>query len=165
MGLGFCFCWTSNRSPPNLLRLRVSQSTEHKLIRVSPSLPRNPGRRHPHLPCFYPHSIWATSGPRWRSEAPRGVYEGTESFAGDACYRKPGYLHLAQPAEPPYADPHVRWCGRGEWATTPPMPICESLPTPSQLFWRDSMGTKRSRSLNSGIAVDSGWCGGPAVIA
>src|SRR5512142_2355643 len=25
--------------------------------------------------------------------------------------------------EPPYADPHVRWCGRGEWATTPPMPI------------------------------------------
>jgi len=28
-------------------------------------------------------------------------------------YRKPGYPHLAQPAEPPYADPHVRWCGRG----------------------------------------------------
>src|ERR1700683_1344388 len=30
---------------------------------------------------------------------------------------------LAQPAEPPDADPHVRSCGRGEWATTPPMPI------------------------------------------
>src|SRR5437016_7786411 len=29
----------------------------------------------------------------------------------------------AQLTEPPYADPHVRWCGRGEWATTPPMPI------------------------------------------
>jgi len=29
----------------------------------------------------------------------------------------------AQFTEPPYADPHVRWCGRGEWATTPPMPI------------------------------------------
>jgi len=27
----------------------------------------------------------------------------------------------AQLTEPPYADPHVRWCGRGEWATTPPM--------------------------------------------
>jgi len=25
----------------------------------------------------------------------------------------------AQLTEPPYADPHVRWCGRGEWATTP----------------------------------------------
>src|SRR5258708_1810553 len=30
---------------------------------------------------------------------------------------------LAQPTEPPDADPHVRWCGRGEWATTSPMPI------------------------------------------
>src|ERR1035437_4341473 len=30
---------------------------------------------------------------------------------------------LAQSAETPYADPHVRCCGRGEWATTPPMPI------------------------------------------
>ena len=27
--------------------------------------------------------------------------------------------------EPPGADPHAGWCGRGEWATTPPMPICE----------------------------------------
>ena len=25
--------------------------------------------------------------------------------------------------KPPYADPHVRCCGRVEWATTPPMPI------------------------------------------
>src|ERR1700736_6830701 len=29
----------------------------------------------------------------------------------------------AQLTEPPYADPHVRWCGRGERATAPPMPI------------------------------------------
>src|SRR6266852_1650979 len=34
-----------------------------------------------------------------------------------------GRAVLAQAAEPPYADPHVRWCGRGEWVTTPPMPI------------------------------------------
>jgi hypothetical protein len=30
------------------------------------------------------------------------------------------------PLNPPnrrMRDPHVRWCGRGEWATTPPMPI------------------------------------------
>src|SRR6516165_1537766 len=25
--------------------------------------------------------------------------------------------------EPPGADPHAGWCGSGEWATTPPMPI------------------------------------------
>src|SRR5438552_18808295 len=30
---------------------------------------------------------------------------------------------LVRPAEPPDADPHVRSCGRGEWVTTPPMPI------------------------------------------
>ena len=34
-----------------------------------------------------------------------------------------GRTLLAISAEPPYADPHVRWCGRGEWATTSPMPI------------------------------------------
>ena len=38
--------------------------------------------------------------------------------------------HLAQPAEPPYADPHVRWCGRGGRATVPPIPIgCRSVST------------------------------------
>src|SRR5712664_3049010 len=40
----------------------------------------------------------------------------------------------AQLAEPPYADPHVRWCGRGEWATTPPMPILCSAISPSTQF-------------------------------
>src|SRR5271157_5102030 len=34
---------------------------------------------------------------------------------------------IAQPAEPPDADPHVRWCGRGERATAPPMPIAPSM--------------------------------------
>jgi hypothetical protein len=29
----------------------------------------------------------------------------------------------AQLAEPPYADPPVRWCGRGEQVTAPPIPI------------------------------------------
>ena len=65
--------------------------------------------------------IWGL--PDSSSEAPRGVYEGTESFPGDGLYRKPGYSHLAQPAEPPYADPHVRWCGRGGRAIVPPIPI------------------------------------------
>src|SRR4051794_37386727 len=30
---------------------------------------------------------------------------------------------VAQPAEPPYADPHVRWCGRCGAAKPPPIPI------------------------------------------
>jgi hypothetical protein len=33
------------------------------------------------------------------------------------------YDGLALPSEPPDADPHVGWCGRGERATAPPMPI------------------------------------------
>jgi hypothetical protein len=33
------------------------------LIRFQPGLTRNSGRRHPPLPCFYPHSEWAASGP------------------------------------------------------------------------------------------------------
>src|SRR5271169_1970713 len=32
-------------------------------IRFEPSPPRNSGRRHPPLPCFYPHSEWALLGP------------------------------------------------------------------------------------------------------
>jgi hypothetical protein len=33
------------------------------------------------------------------------------------------YRNLAQSSEPPDADPHVRWCGRGGEVTLPPMPI------------------------------------------
>jgi putative transposase len=36
-----------------------------------------------------------------------------------------GRAVLAQSAEPPDADPHVRWCGRGGGVTRPPMPIHE----------------------------------------
>jgi len=34
----------------------------------------------------------------------------------------------AQLTEPPYADPPVRWCGRGEQVTAPPIPIATSVP-------------------------------------
>ena len=30
---------------------------------------------------------------------------------------------IAQPIEPPYTDPYVRWCGRGGGAILPPIPI------------------------------------------
>jgi hypothetical protein len=55
-----------------------------------------------------------------------------------------GRTLLAISAEPPYADPHVRWCGRGEWATTPPMPIVISRSTPA---WALSMPFRRSSRL------------------
>src|SRR2546422_10995161 len=71
--------------------------------------------------------IWFGLPEAGRGEAPRGVQEGTESSPGDALCRTPGYSHLAQPAEPPYADPHVRWCGRGGQATVPPIPIASYL--------------------------------------
>src|SRR5258706_16318750 len=35
----------------------------------------------------------------------------------------------AQLAEPPDADPHVGWCGRGEQVTAPPIPIGTANPT------------------------------------
>src|SRR6202048_1431265 len=31
---------------------------------------------------------------------------------------------LVQPTEPPDADPHVRWCGRGGRVTVSPIPMC-----------------------------------------
>src|SRR6266513_6233040 len=35
----------------------------------------------------------------------------------------------AQVTEPPYADPHVRWCGRGGAARLPPIPIFGTFET------------------------------------
>jgi hypothetical protein len=36
----------------------------------------------------------------------------------------PGWCsRTAQPTEPPYTDPYVRWCGRGGAVTLPPIPI------------------------------------------
>jgi RNA-directed DNA polymerase len=44
----------------------------------------------------------------------------------NAYFASLGLPHLldgsAEPSEPPDADPHVGWCGRGERATAPPMP-------------------------------------------
>src|SRR5258708_15042849 len=40
----------------------------------------------------------------------------------------------AQLTEPPYADPHVRWFGRGEPVTAPPIPIFLPWHSPSCLY-------------------------------
>jgi hypothetical protein len=37
-----------------------------------------------------------------------------------------------KPSEPPDADPHVGWCGRGERVTAPPMPILGGIPGNSE---------------------------------
>src|SRR5262249_43686292 len=39
---------------------------------------------------------------------------------------------LAQLLEPPCTDPYARWCGRGEAARLPPIPIFDPEPTCSQ---------------------------------
>src|SRR5208283_1468853 len=70
-----------------------------------------------------------------RSAEPGTMTEGPNGTPQGASRKGPNRLlathyaeslatsHLAQPAEPPYADPHVRWCGRGGRATVPPIPI------------------------------------------
>src|SRR5215469_13244388 len=79
-------------------RSRYCSSTEHKLIRVSQSLRRNPGRRHPHLPCFYPHSKWATSwaavhvGVRFKAQVHH--HRDGPGLLG-SCYLKSGLLDRA----------------------------------------------------------------------
>jgi hypothetical protein len=65
MGLAFVSCpeGMQARSHPPVLGFGIAVHRTYIDSRLS-NLPRNPGRRHPHLPCFYPHSKWATSGPR-----------------------------------------------------------------------------------------------------
>ncbi len=41
---------------------------------------------------------------------------------------------IAQPAEPPDADPHVRWCGRGGAVRLSPIPI-KTVPRAVKFFW------------------------------
>ncbi len=56
-----------------------------------------------------------------RVKPDRGVRSG-ETLIGGERIEHPAQC-WAQRTEPPYADPHVRWCGRGERVTAPPMPI------------------------------------------
>src|SRR5580692_2009271 len=53
-------------------------------------------------------------------EAETETWSGEALVATDDSKLRPA---RAQLAEPPYADPPVRWCGRGEQVTAPPIPI------------------------------------------
>jgi hypothetical protein len=52
---------------------------------------------------------------------------------------------LAQVAEPPYADPHVRWCGRGGAVRLPPIPIARATIALVK-FQSEAVGIKREDS-------------------
>src|SRR6267378_7393277 len=45
----------------------------------------------------------------------------------------------AQLTEPPYADPHLRWCGRGGRVTVPPMPIATAIPVHPEVRRRSAL--------------------------
>jgi len=57
------------------------------------------------------------------TRAPHRAAQCLLRFARDSQIDCPS---IAQPAEPPDADPHVRWCGRGVVARLPsiPIPVC-----------------------------------------
>ena len=52
-----------NGNGRNCLSIRPGSHRTYIDSRLS-DFPRDPAGRHPRLPCFYPHSKWATSGPR-----------------------------------------------------------------------------------------------------
>src|SRR5580658_10577361 len=56
-------------------------------------------------------------------EAETETWSGEALVANDDSTLRPA---RAQLTEPPYADPPVRWCGRGERVTAPPIPISRS---------------------------------------
>ena len=61
---------------------------------------------------------------RQQSRHEHRVSVGLLRFARTSAAVRPS---LAQSYEPPDADPHVRWCGRGGEVTLPPMPITAEL--------------------------------------
>ena len=80
----------------------------------------------------------------------------------NAYFDSLGLPHLAaeqlDSSEPPYADPHVRWCGRGERATAPPMPI-HQLTAIIRESWTSFWGpinTAKSSNMLDNIDVSCG---------
>ena len=74
-------------------------------------------------------SVWP-AGRHGEGEAQLDRPARDRTVAGNSCTQNPACALSAQAqlAEPPYADPHVRWCGRGERETAPPIPIALCLP-------------------------------------
>jgi hypothetical protein len=65
-------------------------------------------------------------GAAGKGEARTAPLEGTEAEATAFIVEQSRVcveITDVQTNEPPYADPHVRWCGRGEAAKLPPIPI------------------------------------------
>jgi hypothetical protein len=61
--------------------------------------------------------------PGFQRRVPNNLQNGEAVVANDDSNLRPA---RAQLAEPPYADPPARSCGRGEQVTAPPIPISTS---------------------------------------
>jgi hypothetical protein len=60
----------------------------------------------------------------WRlANSPAAGHRLPQCFLRRARLGFPHARQSAQSAEPPYTDPYVRWCGRGEVVRLPPIPI------------------------------------------
>jgi hypothetical protein len=80
-------------------------------------------------------------------EARRQCEPGTEANVATRAHETPAMCgHIAQSAEPPYADPHVRWCGRGGDAKRS-SPLSRFERPISRLQWM----------LHRNSALESGW--------
>src|SRR5215831_12436089 len=68
--------------------------------------------------------------------------------------------------EPPGADPHAGWCGRGEWATTPPVPIFQIICARSEAVLERELDEARVADCRDDLCqrtwvldVRGGWIG------
>src|SRR5260370_12415936 len=77
-------------------------------------------------PCTGRESGWQLSRSLEDSEKPGDAYRVSSLLLRLAWPSKTVCSEVAQSTEPPYADPHVRWCGRGGEVTFPPIPIHSS---------------------------------------
>src|SRR6266481_9540313 len=101
-------------TPTSVDGLETVETRNHKISRAPQAWRRCAGRRE------NGGQLRWTVAPR---EDPSVEHRSDERFLRLARTSRAHGSWLAQPAEPPDADPHVRSCGRGGRATTSPMPI------------------------------------------
>ena len=72
--------------------------------------------------CWKWHQMSALAERSGRGEVKPSLFRAV--MKTDARALTQGARGKPQLLEPPDADPHVRWCGRGEDESPPPIPIC-----------------------------------------
>src|SRR5689334_25358215 len=77
-----------------------------------------------------------------RAEAVAEADEGPNACGKSHCWKRTqAPRQLPQPVEPPGADPHAGWCGRGGVARLPPIPIEEGGQTVPKIRAWDHVGS------------------------